>query len=155
MMQHIHNLLHTQGAAIQKISSAQNIKGDSLLYPKSASVEDFTYVDYKKRFSQSISEIPTICTHRVGFGKSWRKHRLMKRDPNKLGTRKSQKDKTPREHRNVAHQIMCPQLNVLLAEWNVPGIWRVQVDPTPLILARMLVASELLYQELKIPVQNR
>src|SRR5882724_11356541 len=87
MMQHIHNLLHTQGAAIQKISSAQNIKGDSLLYPKSASVEDFTYVDYKKRFSQSISEIPTICTHRVGFGKSWRKRRLMKRDPNKLGTR--------------------------------------------------------------------
>src|SRR5882724_3798456 len=88
MMQHIHNLLHTQGAAIQKISSAHNIKGDSLLYPKSASVEDFTYVDYKKRFSQSISEIPTICTHRVGFGKSWRKRRLMKRDPNKLGTRK-------------------------------------------------------------------
>jgi len=69
--------------------------------------------------------------------------------------KKSQKDKTPREHRNVAHQITCPQLNVLLAEWNVPGIWRVQVDPTPLILARMLVASELLYQELKIPVQNR
>src|SRR5882724_9252641 len=88
MMQHIHNLLHTQGAAIQKISSAQNIKGDFLLYSKSASVEDFTYVDYKKRFSQSISEIPTICTHRVGFGKSWRKRRLMKRDPNKLGTRK-------------------------------------------------------------------
>src|SRR5882724_13156686 len=90
MMQHIHNLLHTQGAAIQKISSAHNIKGNYLLYPKSASVEDFTYVDYKKRFSQSISEIPTICTHRVGFGKSWRKRRLMKRDPNKLGTRNVQ-----------------------------------------------------------------
>ena len=86
-MQHTHNLLHTQGAVIQKISSAHNIKGNFHLYSNSASVEDFTYVDYKKKFSQSISEIPTICTHRVGFCKSWRKRRLRNENPNKLGTR--------------------------------------------------------------------
>ena len=36
----------------------------------------FTYHYYKQQFSQSISEIPTICTHHVWFSKSWLKHRL-------------------------------------------------------------------------------
>ena len=73
MMQHT---LHTQGAVIQKISSAHNIKGNYLLYSNSVSVDDFTYVDYKEKFSQSISEIPTICTHHVTFAKSWLKRKL-------------------------------------------------------------------------------
>jgi len=36
----------------------------------------FTYHHYKQQFSQSILEIPTICTHRIWFAKLWLKHRL-------------------------------------------------------------------------------
>jgi hypothetical protein len=86
-MQHTQPAKYTGSSDIQKISSAHNIKGNFLLYSDSASVEDFTYVDYKKKFSQSISEIPTICTHRVAFAKSWLKRRLRNENPNKLGTR--------------------------------------------------------------------
>ena len=57
--------------------------------------------------------------------------------------------------RNIPHQVTGPQLNVLQAKQNVPGIGRVRIYPTPSVLARMLLTSKLLFHHLEIPVQNR
>jgi hypothetical protein len=55
----------------------------------------------------------------------------------------------------LAHQITRPQLNVLQAKWNVPGIGKVRIYPTPSVLARMLLANKLVLHQLEILVQNR
>ena len=57
-MQHTQPAKYTGSSDIQKISSAHNIKGNFLLYSDSVSVEDFTYVDYKKGSHSQSQKFP-------------------------------------------------------------------------------------------------